>query len=113
MKITNNEIYKMLILDTITNIAHGEKISLAFKDHWAFPMPAYEMLVTGEKTGQLPDMMGKVLRYPDIIVSYTDIGTMQTVRDTVSGFTAVIFQHETDHLDGILYTDKAEEVIPL
>lgn len=61
----------------------------------------------------VPDMMGKVLRYPDIIVSYTDIGTMQTVRDTVSGFTAVIFQHETDHLDGILYTDKAEEVIPL
>ena len=62
-KITNNEIYKMLILDTITNIAHGEKISLAFKDHWAFPMPAYEMLVTGEKTGQLPDMMGKVSTY--------------------------------------------------
>lgn len=61
----------------------------------------------------VPGMMGKVLRYPDIIVSYTDIGTMQTVRDTVSGFTAVIFQHETDHLDGILYTDKAEEVIPL
>ena len=30
------------------------------------------------------------------------------VRDTVetiSGFTAVIFQHECDHLDGILYTD--------
>lgn len=62
-KITNNEIYKMLILDTITNIAHGDKISLAFKDHWAFPIPAYEMLVTGEKTGQLPDMMAKVSVY--------------------------------------------------
>lgn len=62
-KITNNEIYKMLILDTITNIAHGDKISMAFKDHWAFPIPAYEMLVTGEKTGQLPDMMGKVSAY--------------------------------------------------
>ncbi|MDD3341289.1 MAG: type II secretion system F family protein [Bacilli bacterium] len=62
-KITNNEIYKMLILDTITNIAHGDKISLAFKDHWAFPIPAYEMLVTGEKTGQLPDMMAKVSTY--------------------------------------------------
>jgi Type II secretory pathway, component PulF len=62
-KITNNEIYKMLILDTITNIAKGDKISLAFKDHWAFPIPAYEMLVTGEKTGQLPDMMAKVAAY--------------------------------------------------
>lgn len=62
-KITNNEIYRMLILDTISNIARGDKISLAFKDHWAFPIPAYEMLVTGEKTGQLPDMMGKVSSY--------------------------------------------------
>ncbi len=62
-KITNNEIYKMLILDTITNLAKGEKISEAFKDHWAFPLPAYEMIVTGEKTGQLAEMMAKVSSY--------------------------------------------------
>lgn len=62
-KITNNEIYKMLILDTITNLAKGEKISTAFKDHWAFPIPAYEMLVTGEKTGELSEMMSKVSTY--------------------------------------------------
>lgn len=31
---------------------------------------------------------------------------LPTVRDTISGFTAVIFQHETDHLDGILYIDR-------
>ena len=59
-KITNNEIYKMLILDTITNLAKGEKISKAFEGHWAFPIPAYEMLVTGERTGELAEMMGKV-----------------------------------------------------
>jgi len=62
-KITNNEIYKMLILDTITNLAKGDKISSAYKDHWAFPVPAYEMLVTGEKTGELPEMMSKVSKY--------------------------------------------------
>jgi len=62
-KITNNEIYKMLILDTITNLAKGEKISAAFKDHWAFPIPAYEMITTGERTGQLPEMMAKVSSY--------------------------------------------------
>ena len=62
-KVTNNEIYKMLILDTITNLAKGEKISESFKDHWAFPVPAYEMLVTGERTGQLPEMMAKVSDY--------------------------------------------------
>ncbi len=62
-KITNNEIYKMLILDTITNLARGGKISDAFKDHWAFPVPAYEMIVTGEMTGELAEMMGKVSSY--------------------------------------------------
>lgn len=62
-RITNNEIYKMLILDTISNLARGERLSLAFQGHWAFPLPAYEMLVTGEKTGQLAEMMGKVSTY--------------------------------------------------
>lgn len=62
-KITNNEIYKMLILDTMNNLAKGEKISKSFSHHWAFPVPAYEMLVTGERTGQLPEMMAKVAEY--------------------------------------------------
>mgnify|MGYP003297199982 CR=1 FL=1 len=53
----------MLLLDTISNLARGDKISLAFRDHWAFPIPAYEMIVTGEKTGQLAEMMGKVADY--------------------------------------------------
>ncbi len=62
-KITNNEIYKMLIFDTITNLAKGGIISNAFKNHWAFPVIAYEMLLTGEKTGELGDMMMKVSDY--------------------------------------------------
>ncbi len=62
-RVTNNEIYKMLILDTISNLARGDRISLSFQGHWAFPLPAYEMLVTGEKTGQLAEMMEKVSIY--------------------------------------------------
>ena len=61
--LTNNEIYKALILDTIANLAKGDRISAAFEDHWAFPIPAYEMIVTGEKTGQLAEMMEKVSDY--------------------------------------------------
>ena len=30
---------------------------------------------------------------------------MQMVCDTIRGFTAVIFQHEIDHLNGILFVD--------
>jgi len=59
-KITNNEIYKAIIYDTMTNLSKGESISVAFKDHWAFPIVAYEMLLTGERTGELGTMMSKV-----------------------------------------------------
>lgn len=62
-KLSNNEIYKDLIYKTIENLGKGERLSIAFKNHWAFPLSAYEMLVTGEKTGQLPEMMAKVAAY--------------------------------------------------
>ena len=32
--------------------------------------------------------------------------TWEPVCDTIRGFTAVICQHEIDHLNGILFTDK-------
>lgn len=65
-KITTNEVYKMLIFDTITNLAKGEAISNSFKNQWAFPTIAYEMILTGEKTGQLGTMMDKVAEYYQI-----------------------------------------------
>ncbi len=62
-KVTNNEIYRSLIYDAINNISQGKSISEAFKDQWAFPIPAYEMILTGERTGQLPEMMNKIALY--------------------------------------------------
>lgn len=62
-KITTNEVYKMLIRDAVVNLSNGNGVSLAFKDHWAFPVIAYEMLLTGERTGRLGTMMQKVSDY--------------------------------------------------
>lgn len=62
-KVTQNEIYRSLIFNTVTNLARGERLSAEFDGHWAFPIPAYEMIVTGERTGQLPEMMAKVSAY--------------------------------------------------
>lgn len=62
-KITDNEVYKKLIYDTAKNLTKGEAISKAFKDHWAFPNIAYQMLITGEKTGRLGPMMERVSAY--------------------------------------------------
>ena len=58
----------------------------------------------------VPGRRGVVPRYREIVISWKDPATLQVVRDTVRGFTAVIFQHECDHLDGILYTDRADSV---
>ena len=66
-KITNNEIYKELIAKTIINLNKGSNISESFKGSWAFPVAAYEMIVTGEKTGQLGLMMEKVANYYQVL----------------------------------------------
>lgn len=62
-QISNNEIYKSLISKSIDNLSTGEGVAKAFQDHWAFPPTAYEMLVTGEKTGRLGPMMQNVADY--------------------------------------------------
>ncbi len=62
-KITNNEVYKEIMYNTIDNIVKGDRISKAFENHWAVPDVAYFMIVTGESTGRLADMMGKVSNY--------------------------------------------------
>ena len=54
----------------------------------------------------VPGRRGDVLRWRDIDICYTSPETCREVTERVEGFTAVIFQHETDHLKGILYIDK-------
>lgn len=55
----------------------------------------------------IPGARDSVMRSERIVVSYIDEVTRRVCRDTVKGFTAVVFQHEIDHLKGILFTDKA------
>ena len=62
-RITDNEIYKLLIRDSVVNLSNGNGVSRAFENQWAFPVLAYEMLVTGERTGRLGPMMDKVAEY--------------------------------------------------
>ena len=62
-KITENEVYKKIINSAISNLSKGNGVSIAFKGHWAFPETAYEMLVTGERTGKLGEMMQHVTEY--------------------------------------------------
>ena len=60
----------------------------------------------------VPGRREEVLRSQEIVIEYADPGLsddiekVPMVRDTIKGFTAVIFQHEIDHLDGVLYIDR-------
>ncbi|MDO8565132.1 MAG: peptide deformylase [bacterium] len=54
-------------------------------------------------------LYGKVSRHEKVtITTYNEEGEKLTVG--ASGLLAQIFQHEIDHLNGILFTDKAEDV---
>ena len=58
----------------------------------------------------IPGLRGNVARKEFAAVSYTDPASLERRREIVSGYVARIFQHEVDHLAGILYTDRTGEV---
>ena len=67
-----------------------------------------EMVLLEEGCLSVPPLRGRVPRHKGVIISYFRNG--QKVTETVEGYTARIFQHECDHLDGILYIDRADTV---
>lgn len=64
-QVTSNEVFTEIIGDSLAYLSRGAKISDSFKGKWAFPIVAYEMLVTGENTGRLAVMMDYVANYYD------------------------------------------------
>lgn len=56
----------------------------------------------------LPTIWGRVRRHTWVKVSYQDIQGHQIIKN-LKGIPAWIFQHEVDHLDGILFTERVLE----
>lgn len=63
------------------------------------------MLTFREGCMSVPDFTGNVNRAQRVVVHYLDEEMNPRIIDT-SGFEAVLIQHETDHLDGILFVDR-------
>ena len=64
----------------------------------------------GEQVGlegclSIPGWVGEVARHEQVTVQGLD-ERGKKVRHKVDGYLARVFQHEIDHLDGILFTDK-------
>ena len=53
----------------------------------------------------IPGIYEDVLRSETIMVRYTDIN-FNTCEENITGLKARVFQHEYDHLNGILFIDK-------
>ena len=66
-----------------------------------------EKVVGWEGCLSIPAGFGQVERWQDIDIEYDAEFDGKIVRksENIKGFTAVIFQHETDHLNGILFID--------
>lgn len=55
----------------------------------------------------IPDIRAKVPRYKLIKISYTSQQGYQESME-LSGFVVRVFQHEYDHLNGLVYLDRVE-----
>lgn len=65
--------------------------------------------LVGEGCLSVPDYYGEVLRHKNVTMRALDEHGQEYERGA-GGLLAQIMQHETDHLDGILFTDRAERV---
>ena len=56
----------------------------------------------------VPNLRGKVKRYNTINVTYYTMDAKKITENT-KGLESIVYQHEIDHLDGYLFTDKVED----
>jgi len=70
-------------------------------------------LDSGEGCLSVPkDVEGYVYRYYKVTVKGFDVLTNKEVTIKAKGYLSIILQHELDHLDGILYTDRIDKKDP-
>ena len=67
-----------------------------------------EMVEINEGCLSVPDLRGTVERFVNVRVRYLDRDGVE--HDEIKrGLTAGTFQHETDHLDGVLFVDRVRD----
>ena len=74
------------------------------------------LIVGSEKTDSelegclsIPGLLGRVTRHTEVKVEYFDVfGSQHEL--ALSGFPSRVFQHEFDHLQGLLFLDRTKEL---
>ena len=83
------------VLKDFNKVFINAKIVKEEGDEWAF----------NEGCLSIPDVREDVFRKPKITIEYQDEDFKQHTT-TLDGLAARVFQHEYDHIEGILFTDK-------
>ena len=83
------------VLKGFNKVFINAKIVKEEGDEWAF----------NEGCLSIPDVREDVFRKPKITIEYQDENFKQHTT-TLDGLAARVFQHEYDHIEGILFTDK-------
>jgi len=106
-----NEPYRVAVIDIPNPITrYGTVTPLPFTVYVNPKITIIDDHAEGYWEGCLsvPNMMGYVERPQHIQVDYLDsLGQSQSME--LKGFLATVFQHEFDHLDGLLYVDRLKD----
>jgi peptide deformylase len=105
---------QVTISSRIVVVEYGEqedekdkKLYVVVNPELIFPNP--EKIVGVEGCLSVPGLVGEVERYQDVLVRGLN-RQGKPIKIKASGWLARIFQHEVDHLDGIVYTDLATRI---
>lgn len=82
-------------LSTFKKVFINPQIIEESGDEWAF----------NEGCLSIPDVREDVFRQPNIVIKYQDENFKEHT-DSFDGIVARIIQHEYDHIEGVLFTDK-------
>lgn len=83
------------VLENFRKVFINAKIESEEGDEWAFE----------EGCLSIPEVREEIWRNETIHVTYQD-ENFETHKATYSGLAARVFQHEYDHIEGVLFTDK-------
>ena len=104
------------VIDVPADCEESEDVK-AFNARVKMPLVMFNPVIISKDGSQegkegclsFPDMGGRVVRAEQVTCQYADVsGRMQII--TVRGFLARAVQHETDHLNGVLYVDLMSAV---
>ena len=87
----------------------GDRLPTVIAINPRFTKVSKKTHVVGEGCLSIPDQYGLVRRSTNVTIEATDENGVLFTRGA-GGLLAQIMQHETDHLDGILFTDRAEKI---